>query len=211
MAKFRICVKCGQLLPIEEFKTEGKVQEKFLRWFCTSCKKRYEIDYAERHKEEIAEKRRLHVEEMAQNRREYTRCYTIANIEKITEYHRQYARLNKEKVKINGHNYRSRKLSLPSTLTETQWDNIKQHFNNRCAYCGRKSPLAQEHFLPISKGGEYTINNIIPSCKSCNSKKHNNLFNEWYTPILEFYDKGREKDILSYLKYKNGIQQLAFA
>ena len=67
--------------------------------------------------------------------------------------------------------------------------------------------LHQEHFIPLSKGGEYTHNNIIPACKSCNSSKQDTDFFEWY-PTYEEYNEEREQFILEYLGYIEDTQQL---
>ena len=92
---------------------------------------------------------------------------------------------------------------LPATLTINQWKNIKTHFNNTCAYCGEELPLAQEHFIALSKGGEYSITNIIPSCQSCNSSKSTKNFFIWYSKY-KYFSKERELKILDYLKEKEG-------
>lgn len=102
---------------------------------------------------------------------------------------------------------RARKLLLPDTLTLKQWKQVKECFNNKCAYCGTELPLTKEHFVPLNKGGEYTINNIIPVCLSCNSSKKDKDFFSWY-PVQSFYSKTRERKILKYLGYKNNKQQL---
>lgn len=71
--------------------------------------------------------------------------------------------------------YNTRKKLLPATLTLEQWEAIKRFYNNCCAYCGRKFvKLTQDHLIPVSKGGPYTAQNIVPACRSCNSKKYNN-------------------------------------
>ena len=106
---------------------------------------------------------------------------------------------------------RSLKIKLETSFTNNQWEKCKKYFNNKCAYCGKEKELTQDHFVPLSKHGEYTKNNIVPACKSCNSRKHNKNFFEWY-PRQEFYTKQRELKILQYLNYdpKTKIQQLAF-
>lgn len=88
-----------------------------------------------------------------------------------------------------------------------QWEEIKKHFDYKCAYCGKDLPLAQEHFLALSKEGEYTLNNIIPSCKSCNSSKATKDFFKWY-PNYKNYSKKRERAILKFLGYTDENQQL---
>lgn len=90
-----------------------------------------------------------------------------------------------------------------------QWEACKTHFDNACAYCGHKKRLEKEHFIPLSKGGEYTVNNIVPACRQCNGSKHTKSFFNWY-PDYEGYSKSREFKILEYLGYnKNLTQQLS--
>ena len=67
--------------------------------------------------------------------------------------------------------------------------------------------LHQEHFIPLSKGGGYTHNNIIPACRSCNSSKWNNNFFDWY-PKQEFYSEEKENFILNFiLNYLKGVEK----
>lgn len=57
-------------------------------------------------------------------------------------------------------------------LTAKQWQTIKQHYGYRCVYCGAKPRiLTQDHLTPLSKGGNHTFSNVVPACRSCNSRK----------------------------------------
>lgn len=57
-------------------------------------------------------------------------------------------------------------------LTEQQWIDRLNEFDHACAYCLRADvELTQEHIVPISLGGQHTIDNVIPACRSCNSTK----------------------------------------
>ena len=68
--------------------------------------------------------------------------------------------------------YRAQKRGLKSTLTEKEWQILLKKFNYSCAYCGKTNiKLVQEHVIPVSQGGEYTRDNIVPSCDACNKKK----------------------------------------
>lgn len=137
------------------------------------------------------------------------RRYLKGNKELIRLKRADYRFNHKEQCNILNMNYRSKKKQLPSTLTVEQWENIKLTFDNKCAYCGKELPLAKEHFIPVSKDGEFTHNNIIPSCRSCNSSKFTNDPFVWY-PKQPFYSKSRESKILNHLNYdkKLHIQQL---
>jgi len=123
---------------------------------------------------------------------------------------RKWIKNNHDKVNILTQGRRARKRELPSTLTTEQWETIKQYFNDKCAYCGESKPLTVEHFVPVSKLGELSTNNILPACSSCNSSKGAKDFRVWY-PEFKHYSKLREQEILKYLNYKNETQQLTFA
>jgi len=119
---------------------------------------------------------------------------------------------NPEKRRLSGQRRRTLKKNAKATLTNEQWDITLNHFGRKCAYCGRSAKdgetLHQDHFHPLAKNGELSVENVIPACGSCNSSKGKKLFSVWY-PKFKYYSKEREKTILEYLNYHNGFQQLA--
>jgi hypothetical protein len=156
--------------------------------------------------------------------RAYARKTSVKYRKKILRRAAEYRRENREKInarqrelrkekfaKYNGykHKRRSRERELISTLNTEQWEQCQQHFNHKCAYCEKKQKLTQDHFVPVSKGGEYTRVNIVPCCRPCNASKGNRNFFEWY-PQQPFYSQKRERKILRYLDYKKDkTQQIA--
>lgn len=52
-----------------------------------------------------------------------------------------------------------------------------------CVYCGKSltvQTLTYDHYIPRSKGGHHGWDNVVASCKDCNSKKDNNINSkEW--------------------------------
>lgn len=137
----------------------------------------------------------------------YQKKYCLDNQKYLSIYKKQYKKENMESFRIYAQNRRSRKKSLTSTLTIQQWENIKHYFDNKCCYCGKELPLAQDHFVSVKNNGEYTLNNILPSCKHCNSSKGPKEFLVWY-PGFKFYSTRRKNRILKFLNYKNNKQQL---
>lgn len=116
----------------------------------------------------------------------------------------------KESIR-QAHLRRENRMNTPKGLVFTiqQWEECKKAFDYKCAYCGNKRKLTQDHFIPLKNGGEYSKNNILPVCPSCNSSKQDNNFFEWY-PRQKFYSRKREKHILDYFNYSdNFIQQLS--
>ena len=50
----------------------------------------------------------------------------------------------------------------------------------RCAYCGATgAPLQRDCVLPISRGGRYTLANVVPACGRCNASKGNLEVTGW--------------------------------
>lgn len=165
-------------------------------------------EYREKNKETIARWMKRYYDENRSLIRERWRRYRELNKERISQKNRQWRQENKDRVNVLTQRRRAKIHSLEHTLTLRQWEDLKTEFNNLCAYCGMKKPLVQDHFIPLKNGGEYSINNIVPSCGSCNSKKSSRQFFEWY-PEYKYYSKKREQKVLKYLGYTNGIQQLS--
>jgi 5-methylcytosine-specific restriction endonuclease McrA len=66
---------------------------------------------------------------------------------------------------------RALKRSVVATLTAQEWQDILTFHNHACVYCGATGNLEMDHFHPLSKGGDFTKNNIVPACRSCNASK----------------------------------------
>ena len=64
-------------------------------------------------------------------------------------------------------------------LTDAQWSALKDAWAG-CAYCGaRQTDLQKDCMLPISRGGRYTLENVVPACPSCNASKCNFEVTSW--------------------------------
>jgi len=64
-------------------------------------------------------------------------------------------------------------------LTPAEWLAIMEAWA-RCAYCGTvEKALQRDCVLPISRGGRYTLENVVPACGSCNASKSNDEVTSW--------------------------------
>jgi 5-methylcytosine-specific restriction endonuclease McrA len=90
--------------------------------------------------------------------------------------HRKWCAKNPTKVHANSAKRRALEANVPiNDFTAKQWRAMCKACGYRCAYCHQKFPFSQltmDHITPLSKGGAHTLSNIIPACKSCNSRKH---------------------------------------
>jgi 5-methylcytosine-specific restriction endonuclease McrA len=64
-------------------------------------------------------------------------------------------------------------------LTADQWTALVGLWGG-CAYCGAAGvDLQKDCMLPISRGGRYTLTNVVPACRSCNASKCNMEVTTW--------------------------------
>jgi 5-methylcytosine-specific restriction endonuclease McrA len=75
---------------------------------------------------------------------------------------------------------RNRRLGLVvNDLTVEQWEALKAAWNG-CAYCGANDGQVQRDcVMAISRGGRYTVDNVVPACASCNTSKRNDEVTGW--------------------------------
>jgi len=68
---------------------------------------------------------------------------------------------------------------VDNDLTASQWADLLDAWGG-CAYCGAEGPaLQRDCVMPISRGGRYTVENVVPACASCNASKHNSEVTGW--------------------------------
>lgn len=170
----------------------------------------YHKEYRETNRDTLNEQKRL---DRIQNPQKYREYESRRDKEQRKIINKRYRASLKGKTAHNINNIKRKTLkrSLPSDFTKADWEGCVKHFNGCCAYCGEKTELlSQDHFIPLVKMGEFTKNNVICCCTTCNSSKQDFDFFEWYPKQL-FYSKKQERKILNYLNYdtKTQYQQLA--
>jgi hypothetical protein len=223
MCNVKKCNKCGVEYPLSNkyFSKDSRTKSGY-RGQCKVCVLSYNktIVY---NPIKTKESKSKHIES---NKKMWAK-YKNDNVQIIFKQKQEYYRNNKIKILKAIKNYQSKNKEkiiqynrIQSSMryndkinyefTNEIWGKCKSYFGYRCCYCGNESPLEREHFVAFSKKGKHEVNNILPSCKSCNSSKNNKDFFEWY-PQQKCYSKKTEKKILEYLNYdtKTKIQQLS--
>lgn len=122
------------------------------------------------------------------------RSYVLANPEKVraskkSDYikHRDrriatnklYNKNNKERKRFLSQTRRTRKLKSINTFTIKDWRLLLSH-SKTCHWCGKPWTKARrpthDHIIPLSKGGDNTLENSCCSCLGCNLSKGARLF-----------------------------------
>ncbi|WNI28612.1 HNH endonuclease [Streptomyces sp. ITFR-6] len=102
------------------------------------------------------------------------------NVEHARAYSRAYGAAHPETLRENNDRRRARKIAasiVPFTMRELyrQWDEDGMY---GCVYC--PGPFEHiDHVVPLSRGGEHGIENLVPSCADCNLSKNDADPWEW--------------------------------
>ncbi len=157
----KICPGCEK-----EFEPEKRHPHQM---YCSiSCGRKARYVYGERKRIQNAIWRAAHRKQEA----ERVRRWEKANRDKLKQQKQLYQVRHPEAQAIRKERRRSRKARLPATLTTAEWKKILMAWDYKCAYCGKSlSNLHREHFVPVTKGGGFTKENIVPACPTCNKKK----------------------------------------
>lgn len=84
---------------------------------------------------------------------------------------------------------------------------IFEKYNGRCAYCGREIKAIQfhvDHIQPKCFGGTDELDNLNPSCSSCNNYKLNYTIEEFRAALKKLFS-----DEVEYLFKSSGKRKLA--
>lgn len=164
------------------------IKERKKRDYKKHRKKRIEKQkkYRTHHPETMERWRRENKEEV----RQYRKRYNSEHKKEQLEYNRRWRSQNRDKHRLHSRNYWARKRSASvGRVSLQEWQEAIREHNSRCAYCGLKAKLTMDHIIPLSRGGLHCLENIVPACTSCNSKKGTKSLLEWY-PEMQVADRG---------------------
>lgn len=214
---YTICSKCKRELPLDKYHFMiARDRKKGFRSQCKECEgtKFNEPVIKDGYKTCTKCGKRLKANKIFFQTR--TRNKNQSNLtgwckECYNEWHRGYTK--KEKVKLKNliavQTRAAKKRKLISTLTKTEWEECLKFFNYKDAYTGLPMKIiSQDHVIPLSKGGAYVKQNIIPCDASVNSSKHNYDMETWYKS-QPFYNKQRLNKIYEWMGIKDNKQQLS--
>ncbi len=170
------CLTCGIVYPeTSQYFKKDKRRQNGVRARCKSCHNEAGRKYVAEHPEKRREQSRISGAKYRALHPERVRCA----IKKWASKNKPYDRERKQKR-------RAQKRGEVNVFTEQDWQRALRYFDSCCAACGRPPGpwhhLAQDHWIPIVKGGLYTKDNIVPLCHGldgCNNSKNDSYPNEW--------------------------------
>jgi 5-methylcytosine-specific restriction endonuclease McrA len=123
-----------------------------------------------------------------------SQAYRDSHREQIREGVRDWFRRHPHVSRIASSKRRASWIKVENTITQEQLQETLEYFNYCCGYCLvdlRTLPSRLrtfDHIIAIKRGGSNTQGNMIPCCKSCNSRK-------------------KDRPIFRMVLYPNSIQQ----
>lgn len=162
------CTCCHQVKDESEFYTTTN------RSWCKDCVRAKRAEYRRLHPDRVKASKKASYEKHRDKWLAYYDQWRSANYEQYRENIRQWNREHPAALNEYSQTHRARKLGASvCDFTVEQWEAVKKAYGGRCVYCGKKGrKLTQDHVIPLSRGGNHTMDNIVPACQSCNASKH---------------------------------------
>ena len=63
---------------------------------------------------------------------------------------------------------------------------LEKLYREPCFKCGSKQNQSIDHIIPLSKGGNHSVGNLMTLCLRCNMSKRDKLFIEWKLKTKDF-------------------------
>lgn len=201
----KLCCMCKISKPLAEFCKDRHEKDGF-RDRCTPCASSQRMEVYRRNPHKDRARARMWGAKNKEAKKIYNRKHYQANKERLVAkakeyieknkaaaaaYNLEWQRRNKEKMAATRKRRRARVIGATiCDFTDAQWADMQEIYDHRCAYCGNRfvGRLEQEHVVPLSKGGDHTLTNIVPACSRCNRVKGTRLITPQYRkefPALE--------------------------
>lgn len=163
------CSRCKADKPLSDFYPHAKRKDGLNDW-CKDC-------FRERRKQRYA-----------------------AHRDEEKQYSDTYRKQHADSCNATTHRYRERIRNAEGRHTQRELEKCLKFFDYKCAYSGL--PLGDnyqfDHVVPVSKGGDNTIFNLVPCLPNINLSKGAKDFETWYNE-QEFYSAQRHYKIKEWI------------
>jgi len=141
--------------------------------------------------EKIAKKAKENYPNIKQERQSYFKEYYQKNKDYIIVKNKEWANNNKDKIKeykkewsktekgiiCKKRSKANRRVKEGKKISSQDTRDFLNNSDKKCYWCGSKININNsqsyhlDHYIPLAKGGENSINNIVLSCPTCNLSK----------------------------------------
>ena len=114
----------------------------------------------------------------------------LKNYEHVLEIERASRKKNKEAqrpLKNMAQTLRNRIISGSKNVILAK--EIAKLYTNPCFMCGTNEKPCIDHIIPLSRGGNHSIGNLMTLCRRCNTSKGKKLLVEWKKYLMKVEGK----------------------
>jgi len=97
-------------------------------------------------------------------------AHYAANRNRYQKMMKEWVATHREEKYTHVANRDAREKGAAGSHTPKQWLDLLASYHGKCVYCGAQANT-RDHIDPIAGGGTNDIDNIVPACKSCNTRK----------------------------------------
>jgi hypothetical protein len=149
---------------------------------CKECSRKDRKDYIEANYETVKKNKKESYRRTQPHKNQQNKDWQQNHKEYYRAYVKQYCHDNPDKV----HHYNQKRQHKNHQISKEEWDSCKQYFDSSCAYCGMSEEKHKEimhqqlHKEHVVFNGSIYLDNCVPACRTCNSKKWEHDMEEWY-------------------------------
>lgn len=184
----KTCTSCIDKKPATEFYRRAKSPDG-LALVCKACSGLKAREHYEREKCAAKARAKKWAAQNPARRKDIARLSAEKHIEKKRAFSREYNKRKRaespdaarEAGRRQAAMRRSREKGAGGAISAADWQMLFDLFEtNVCLYCGSTdSKLTMDHWMPVVRGGKTELGNLLPCCKSCNSRKGDKHPDEW--------------------------------
>ena len=160
----KVCSTCKKDQPFSQYSVCSSVKSG-LNARCKTCEKL-------RHKKDYQANKEYNIE--------WARKYREENYQRRLDIESKSRKKNKEKYRPSKN---ARQRIRNKILAEKKYlildKELRKIYNSPCFKCGSMESQSLDHIIPISRGGNHSVGNIMTLCFTCNASKNARLLVEW--------------------------------
>lgn len=169
------CSSCKEVKPVSGF-APCNTDRSGYEPRCRKCRRIQSRDWHRRNKEWVRRYEEEHRDHLLKIRREHNREYR----KQPNAIAMRRAREKTAKVRLYNRNRQAlrRTTTRQGDVTPEMLQKLLDS-QSRCCYCRKLFNSRREktidHVIPVSKGGQHVLSNLVVACKPCNSRKHDEI------------------------------------